>query len=219
MTRKHRSAIVVAALAFTVTSACGVGPEESDTASAPSSTPSSSTSGSSTPTSSATATESATGEPSSAGTDAAATDLGEPAATREASMKGFDLRLEVFAVQQSDGVATVDLRLTSTGAEQDASTNGFQVGQTFSDGDTSSSDSSSDTTDGVKLLDGANKQLHLVASDGSGQCLCTRSLNSTYVKLDASVTLSQTYAGLPEGVESVSLVVPKFGTISRVPVD
>lgn len=171
---------------------------------------------SSTPSVSASGQTSASSQPS--GSTSAASpdaDLGNPAATRTTSSGGFELQLKIYPVQRSGDLATLNFTITVAKGPD----GNFQVASLLTDGDDGSGDTESiDTVDGVKMLDPGNKKVYLVASDGSGHCLCTRDTGSVFLKMGETSTFSTTYAAPPSDVTSVSLVFPAFGTITGVPV-
>ena len=70
----------------------------------------------------------------------------------------------------------------------------FQVADTFGDKNYSSSDFSGHTVDGIQLVDGKHSKLYLVASDGDGDCLCSRGLSSVFLDGGEPLLLSATYA-------------------------
>jgi hypothetical protein len=72
--------------------------------------------------------------------------------------------------------------------------------------------------DGVQVIDAKNKKVHLVASDGNGQCLCSRNLSSAFIALRQTMVFGATLAAPPDGVDKVDVAIPRFGTFTGVPV-
>ena len=72
-------------------------------------------------------------------------------------------------------------------------------------------------SDGVRLVDSARRKLYLAASDGKGNCLCTRGLQGD-LEPGHTYTFYATYAAPPAEVAALDVSFPQFGTVSRVPV-
>lgn len=161
--------------------------------------------------------QASTGQPSGSASGATPNaDLGDPVASRTTSADGYGLQLKVYPVHRTEDLATLNFTMTVTKA---GGSGMFQVATLLADGDFDSSDTASgDTVDGVKMLDSANKKVYLVASDGSGHCLCTRDTSGVFLGMGETRTFSTTYAAPPPDVTSVSLVFPAFGTVTGVPV-
>jgi hypothetical protein len=208
---RRRLAALAAIGALALTGACSNGPEVDVSAADGESSGSSeqpSSAGEETP------------EPDSDGGDedaqATAAELGDPVATRKAGVHGYQLRVDVFAVERRGTLA--DLNFAVSLLEAEDADDDFQVAQTFSDGNYDSADASGFAVDGVRLLDGTNGKVHLAASDGQGSCLCTRDLSGTFIDPGDTIVMSATYAAPPEDVDTVSVQIPKFGTFTDVPV-
>ena len=75
-----------------------------------------------------------------------------------------------------------------------------------------------DAADGLRLVDGKNAKLYLVASDGNGTCVCTGDLNGVFLEDDVPQLFSATFAAPPGDLTTVDVRVPTFGTVKGVPV-
>lgn len=139
--------------------------------------------------------------------------LGEVFATRTSAMGSVKVTLQLYPLQRDGSVSHLNLTLSApaTGTEG-------QVTQLLSDSNPKAGDSESDAADGIQLVDGKNSKLYLVASDGNGTCLCSRSLGRTFLEDDLPVLVTATFAAPPADVGTVDVVVPSFGTVKGVPV-
>jgi hypothetical protein len=70
---------------------------------------------------------------------------------------------------------------------------------------------------GVRLVDGKNKKLYLVATHGAEKCICSGPLN-THIGTGDTILVSAAYAAPPAEVATVDVVTPTFGTVTGVPV-
>lgn len=169
---------------------------------------------SATPSATAMATDSAEAEPASDSSPSAA-DLGTPVAERDGSANGNAMRLGLYPVVRDGDTAVLNFTVTADQANEGS----LSLYGLFSDDNGDAGDRSSDSSvDGVKLIDGKNGKAYLVASDGAGHCLCTIGLLGNGVDPGERRVLSATFAAPPEGVDSVSVFVPPFGTVPGVPV-
>jgi hypothetical protein len=140
--------------------------------------------------------------------------LGSVVATRTSAGGGRKVTLRLYPVLRDGATSHVNLTLSSP-VER---TSGVQVGELLADGDYNASDKSGLAADGIQLVDGKNAKLYLVASDGRGQCLCSRDLSSVFLSLNAPVLFSATFAAPPPDVTQVDVRIPNFGTVKNVPV-
>jgi hypothetical protein len=141
-------------------------------------------------------------------------DLGDPAGKRNATADDQKATLVVYPVRRSDTLATLHFTVTVDPAADD----GIFVLDLFGDGDPTTGDSQSATSvDGVRLVDSVRRKLYLAASDGKGNCLCTRGLQGD-LEPGHTYTFYATYAAPPAEVTAVDISFPQFGTVSRVPV-
>jgi len=141
--------------------------------------------------------------------------LGQVVATRTSASDGDKVVLRLYPVQRDQTTSHVNLTLSSGSA---SSTDSVSINQMLSDGNSSSSDKSPWTADGLQLVDGKNSKLYLVASDGQGQCVCSRELIAVRLKNGAPVLISGTFAAPPADVTSVDVRIPSFGVVKNVPV-
>ena len=157
-----------------------------------------------------------TAAPTPAGTvqPAGPDQLGEVVATRTGSKDGSKIQLQLHPVLRDGSTAHVNVVLESEDPVEDR----IQIGTMFSDGDREAADSTGFSVDGFQLVDGKNSKLHLVASDGAGHCLCTRSTESVFLRAGAPLILSATFAAPPVDVAAVDVRIPGFGTVRGVPV-
>jgi hypothetical protein len=71
----------------------------------------------------------------------------------------------------------------------------------------------SNTVDGISVIDPQNGRRHTVARTPDGACVCSDRLGD----LAEEQTISATFAAPPPDVESIDVVVPQFGTFTDVP--
>jgi len=141
-------------------------------------------------------------------------DLGEPVGSRRAGDGQWSLKAEIYPLKRSDRTVTANFRVTVVDGIE---TNAYQVNGLLSDHNTKSVDFSFYAADGVQLIDGVNAKAHLPASDGEGQCFCSRGLGGTSIKVGESKVFTAVYAAPPPDVRTMSVVVPTFGTFANVP--
>ncbi len=145
-------------------------------------------------------------------------ELGDPVKTRTSADTTAKLRLDLYPVERNDSVIQVSFAVTEIGNSGNGLSTNFQVGQTFSDDDGSAVDKTGFAADGIQVIDAKNKKVHLAASDGNGQCLCSRNLSSAFIGLHQTMVFGATFAAPPESVDKVDVVIPRFGTFTGVPV-
>ena len=87
----------------------------------------------------------------------------------------------------------------------------------FGDGDPTTGDSQSATSVDSIHLANARRKLYLAASNGKGNCLCTRGLQGD-LEPGHTYTFYATSAAPPAEVAALDVSFPQFGTVSRVPV-
>ncbi|WP_375430260.1 hypothetical protein [uncultured Friedmanniella sp.] len=189
-------------------------PPPATSAPASSNDPTASTTGS--PSATPTGTDPATAAPTPADPNqpGAGSELGQSVATRTSSKGGKKVTVTLYPVLRSGTTSTVNYTLSSPVD----STDRLQVADLLSDGDYKASDSTGLAGDGLQLVDGKNSKLYLVASDGVGNCLCSRSLSSVFLSGNVPVVLSATFAAPPADVTIVDVKIPNFGTVKDVPV-
>jgi hypothetical protein len=68
------------------------------------------------------------------------------------------------------------------------------------------------------LVDAKNSKLYLVASDGEGNCLCSRNLSRVFLDKNLSVLMYAIFAAPPVDITTVDMRIPTFGTVRNVPV-
>ena len=189
--------------------------------------PSASQTGPGTPTSTGTPTSSASGLTATPGPTPAAGQptpaaggpvvpgqLGDPVTSRTASADGRTLTLEVYPVLRAGAVSHLNLAISAPGSGTDT----VSLRALLSDGNASTSDRAPFTADGLQLVDGRNGKLYLVASNGQGQCLCSRELSIVRAGESSPVLISATFAAPPPDVTTVDVRIPSFGTVTGVPV-
>lgn len=138
--------------------------------------------------------------------------LGQPVTTRESSDQGRTFKLTLYPVVRSGTTSTLNLTLNNPGEDV------YAVGNILSDNNLEAGDETSVATDGIRLIDGKNAKLYLVASDGAGHCVCTRGLSTATLKGGDTIILSATFAAPPPDVTTVDVVLSGFGTVRDVPV-
>lgn len=122
--------------------------------------------------------------------------------------------MQVYPVQRDGTVSHVNLALSSPVDEDDR----VPVADLLSDENVSAIDEDGSAADGLQLVDGKNAKLYLVASDGQGQCLCSRGLEGVFLSNNLPILISATFAAPPADVSTVDVRVPNFGAVSGVPV-
>ena len=122
--------------------------------------------------------------------------------------------LAVYPVRRSDTLAVMHF----TVAVDPNADDGIFVFDLFGDADSTTGDASSSTSvDGVRLVDSVRRKVYLPASDGKGNCLCSRDLKGD-LEPGHTYTFYATYAAPPAEVSVLDVSFPQFGTVSRVPV-
>lgn len=144
---------------------------------------------------------------------AAGDQLGQVVTTRTAMVGHAKATMKLYPLQRDGATSHLNLTMSSPAESVQG-----QVGQSLSDGNFSALDKSGDTADGLQLVDGKNAKLYLVASDGKGQCVCSRSLNNVFLRDNVPVVFSATFAAPPADVTQVDVRIPGFGTVKNVPV-
>jgi hypothetical protein len=118
--------------------------------------------------------------------------------------------MKLYPVRRAGGTSHVNLSLESSKV--------MTVGQLLGDGNHQAIDDTGFAADGLQLVDGKNSKVHLVASDGNGQCVCSRNLLQARPSAGNPVLISATFAAPPADVKAVDVRVPSFGTVANVPV-
>jgi hypothetical protein len=227
MRRAHLAAAVVAALSLTGCSLLSPGDPASSTGPASDPPPSTGATASASDPSGTTPSDPTSGAPSSGAPSSGRPSSGAPSgggsgsadpnqfgpvtATRTAALDGEKAALSVYSVTRDGSVSHVNLTLRILNDGR------VQVADAFSDGNYDAIDKSGFAADGLQLVDGKNSKLYLVASDGQGQCLCSRDLSGVFAD-DEPVVISATFANPPADVTTVDLRIPSFGVVTRVPV-
>jgi hypothetical protein len=206
----HRSLAGAAVAALVLTGGCSVlGAGGGSSSSAPAPSEPAATAPSSAPGSPAPGPPTPADPSASSGSD----QLGQPFATRTAGWNGQKVTMSLYPVLREGTVSHVNLTLSSsaTGADH------VQIAEMLSDHNTDSADKGPFTSDGLALVDGKNAKLYLVASDGSGNCLCSEGLSNVFLEDGVPQLFSATFAAPPVDVATVDVRVPAFGTVKGVP--
>lgn len=147
-------------------------------------------------------------------------------ATREAAFGAIEVELELNSVRVSGELMNVLFTVTNIGGGK------WHITQDFDSGERSLppsdpgepeedredlEDTQLHTTDGVTVTDDANGMVHRAAYDRAGNCLCSSGLAGSFVEEGNSVLLSTRFAAPPEGVDTVTVEIPHFGTFDDVP--
>ncbi len=122
--------------------------------------------------------------------------------------------LQVYAIKRSGSLSQLNYSVSVDKSAADK----LQVAGLLSDGNYNAVDKQGDAADGIELMDAKNAKLYQVASNGSGECLCSRDLNSAFIDPGQTMLFSATFAAPPADVQNVDVKVPKFGTVSGVAV-
>jgi hypothetical protein len=212
-----RSAVAGSALALSLLVLSGCGADDPITPSSSSQSTSSGPTGSVSGTPSSQPQNDETSEPTG-------DDLGAVAGSRTASMKNYvqegsgKVKAELFEPRRSDSSLSVTVRLTVVSIS-DKSESSFNLGDALSDKAPDVADNGANAPDGIRVIDGKNKKVHLPASDGKGQCFCNpRQLGVTDLSVGDSTLVSVVFAAPPADVERVDVQIPSFGTFSQVKV-
>lgn len=136
--------------------------------------------------------------------------LGPVVATKTLVDAGTELTLRLYPIRRADRLA--HLRLTLTADER------YQISALLSDRNRDSGEASGDAADGITLVDPKRSKVYLVASDGQGQCLCSRGLFTTFLTGGEPELITATFAAPPAGVDALEVHVPRFGVFRAVPV-
>ncbi len=144
---------------------------------------------------------------------------GETIAARDGQIDDDAVRLEITELRRSGATTALTFELSVNEARAGETDASAQIGTTFDDGLSVSDGKGQDsfTTDGISLIDSANRKRYLVARDSEGVCVCDGQLVSTFVEPAGPVLLSATFGAPPADVETVDVVIPKFGTFKDVP--
>ena len=119
-----------------------------------------------------------------------------------------DLRVEVRDLKRGDGgVVTLRLRLVNDTSEI--------FDRTCDMRDPEFSDGCGEFT-GAYLLDAANKKKYAVVRDSDKNCVCS---GVEALEPGKKMNIWATYPAPPEGVTTVTVVVPLFEPIEGVPID
>jgi hypothetical protein len=168
--------------------------------------------GGSTPTPTQTATE--TAAPTEDGTATATATPSEPVASKELTIDGTPLRLELVSLRRAGALAELELLLTNA-QPPDAAADRFQAGGLFEGPEPTEGDSN---VDGIYFVDPVNRKKYPVATDSDGICVCS-DLSSELLEPGDAVALTATYGAPPEDVTQVDVSVPKFGTFRDVAIE
>ena len=129
-----------------------------------------------------------------------------PIATTEGEQPGH--KIEVTELKRSGDVLTLKLRLVNEGDKK------FDFGYDFGDSAVGAGDYNS--IGGVHLIDEKNKKKYFVIRDEKRVCVCSRGLKGVDAK--ASANLWARFPAPPEGVEKISVIIPKFLPLDDVPI-
>lgn len=142
-----------------------------------------------------------------------------PVAERRGRIDGEPVRLEMFQPRRRGGTVVLDLRV-STEVEDER----VLIGGAFDDGTTETTTdpddplkSDFDSMDGISLIDGVGRRRYLVARDRYGHCVCDRDMTNSVLIREAPLRLSAVFGAPPPTVETVDVVIPRFGTFADVP--
>lgn len=220
MHRPSGTAVAAIGVAAAVLSGCGLTLPPSTTE--PSAPPPGSTSAAATPLAPGTTAPSSGSEtqpgstptagatnPTPAPTPAATGD--SPVAERAGSVEGQRTTLAVYPIARSGSL--VDVRMTLT---VDPAGSAVFLGQSFGDSPTRSVQKSDDVA-GVKLVDGRNRKVHLVARGTDRVCVCSN-VRGLRAEPGVPIELAATFGAPPVDVTSLDVLVPNFGTLRDVPV-
>jgi hypothetical protein len=121
------------------------------------------------------------------------------------------MRLEVHPIVRDGNLSHITLTVSS--AKE------MYINYIFTDFDSSAGDSSFGSADGIRLVDTAGNKVYLVASDGHGNCLCSRDLANVRLQDDEPYLITASFATPPANVTSLEVDIPHFGVFPRVPVN
>jgi hypothetical protein len=129
-----------------------------------------------------------------------------PIATTEGEEPGR--KIEVTELKRSGDVLTLKFRLVNEADKK------FDFGYDFGDSAVGAGDYNS--IGGVHLIDEKNKKKYFVIRDEKRVCVCSRGLKGVEAK--GSANLWARFPAPPEGVEKISVIVPKFLPLDDVPI-
>ena len=134
-----------------------------------------------------------------------------PVVERAGSVEGQRTTLAVYPIARSGSL--VDVRMTLT---VDPAGSAVFLGQSFGDSPARRIQKSDDVA-GVKLVDGRNRKVHLVARGADRACVCSN-VRGVRAEPGVPVELAATFGAPPADVTSLDVLVPNFGTLRDVPV-
>ena len=120
-----------------------------------------------------------------------------------------DMRAEILELKRTSG----DQLMLRFMIVNDAA-KPFNFSDSLADPEFSGKDHSS--VSGVHLLDGANKKKHFVLRDAEGHCVCSRKLGDIAAK--SRMTVWARFPAPSEGMQKVSIVIPRFIPVDDVPI-
>jgi hypothetical protein len=195
-------------------SGCSVPGDGADSPSAPTSTSAASSPapdvGGGSPSAAPTGAPAGTATPPGPSSSGPADGLGSPVATRTSSRAGQEITLALYPVVRDGSTSHLNLTLTATKGD-------VGVADMLSDHDREAADADFFAADGLQLVEGKHAKLYLVASDGQGECVCSRDLASALMTR-VPLLVSATFAAPPADVSTVAVRVPAFGVVKDVPV-
>ncbi|MDO4888083.1 MAG: hypothetical protein Q3979_05195 [Actinomycetaceae bacterium] len=118
--------------------------------------------------------------------------------SQELQLKDEQVRVDLNAVRVTDEFTIVTFSVTKLSPDEDEYDN-YSPGNAF--------DGVGNTTDGVTVIDGANKKVYEAARTEDGGCLCS-STTGQYIKSGETAIYYTTFARLPKDVEKVNVKIP-----------
>lgn len=123
------------------------------------------------------------------------------------------IRLDVTRLERHGDLVELTLVLTNEAPAEGDDPPGFSINDMFGDA-LAEYDAS-----GIGLVDGDAQKLYLPVKDSNGTCLCTNDFGSSPVAAGGGTrTVTATYGGVPDDVETLDVQVPSFPTVTGVPV-
>ena len=143
-------------------------------------------------------------------------------ASRAINLSGRPATVILNEVVVRDGVTSITWTLRND-ESSDAGGLGIQMTDQFGDGQVAvvpgtdqKVPGDSSYVDGVYLLDTANRLRYLPARDSEGHCVCTYAPSSVFIRPGASQSFDAVFKALPDGVNTIDVVIPRAGTFRGV---
>ncbi len=146
-------------------------------------------------------------------------------ASRQISISGIPATVILNEVVVRNGVTSLTWTLRN---DQARGTSGLGIqmsGDLFGDGRTATVPGTEQQVpddiyyvDGIYLLDTANRLRYLPARDAEGRCVCSYAPSSIFIRPGAQQSFDAVFKALPDGVNTIDVVLVRGGTFRGVQV-